>query len=277
MVALLATLLASGCTRVVLKREVRLSRNLTAGQTVRIALHSAAVTIVGSLGSELSVTGELRVTASSESDAETMLREIAVRVRVDGKHVIVEQTGPQQTITRHASLRLTISLPAAQSVSVQLDAGDIDARQLRGVCKLETKNGKISLASSQPPTLTLSTRNGAVSLSQVSTPNARVRITSGRLTLERFNGSIDAQLDSGTVSGSLETLAKANRVRVGSGAIELALGSHADLRVSAHVRSGTVSSTLPSQGDRLRRTLVLGKGRATLELSTESGTIRLTR
>ena len=32
-----------------------------------------------------------------------------------------------------------------------------------------------------------------------------------------------------------------------------------------------------SQGDRLRRTLVLGKGRATLELSTESGTIRLTR
>ncbi|MCA9520638.1 MAG: DUF4097 family beta strand repeat protein [Myxococcales bacterium] len=271
------TLLTGGCTRVVLKREVRISRQLTPGQTIRIALQSAALTVVGSLGNEIVVTGELRVTASTDSEAETMLRTIHVRTRVVGSQLIVEQVGPRQSITRHASLKLTVSLPATRSLAIVIDTGDVDGRQLRGPCRLTTQNGRLTLASSQPTRLSIENRNGAVVLRQVSTPTARIALTNGQLTLDRFSGSLDARVKTGSVSGSLLALSGVgNRIRVGSGSIHLSLTSRRDLQVTATVVSGRVESSLPSSGPPKSKALRFGKGTSRLELHAESGSIRLT-
>jgi hypothetical protein len=204
--------------------------------------HRVAVFVgVGRVDAE-NVDGRLRVSTSSGDVAFTAVR------------------GTTNIGTGSGDVRLA---QVTGDVSAATGSGDVTVQGVHGgSVVLRTGSGDVSGSTLVGTRLDVDTGSGDVKLGGVSAPTCMLRTGSGDIRVG--------------LTGSPETV----QVSTGSGDVELALPAGMGAKLRASSGSGDIHSSLPVTLTRRREGLAegtLGDGRGTVEVSTGSGDIQLTR
>ncbi len=227
----------------------------------------------------------------------------------------VRITGDGSGLRAHADL--VIEVPAGKRVAVFLGVGRVDAENVDGRLRVSTSSGDVAFTGVRGTTnigtgsgdvrlaqvtgdVSAATGSGDVTVQGVRGGSVVLRTGSGDVTGSTLVGTrLDVDTGSGDVkvggvsaptcilrtgsgdirvglTGSPETV----RVSTGSGDVTLALPEGMGAKLRASSGSGDINHSLPVTLVRQREGLLegtLGDGRGTLEVSTGSGDIHLTR
>jgi lia operon protein LiaG len=184
-------------------------------------------------------------------------------------------------------------------IRLQTGSGGVEARGLAGHAVIRTGSGRVRVDGMQGPlvvgtgsgrvdvamvagdSVAIRTGSGNVTGEAITAGQLRVRTGSGRIQLRR-SASRDAEMNTGSGSVTADLLDGVDRlhVRTGSGAIRLGLASGLDASLAVRTGSGSIQLDHPLRVTRQgRRELrgVMGTGAGTIDISTGSGSVRLTR
>jgi hypothetical protein len=295
------------------EQSERTTHTLKVGQAGEVDLGNIAgdVTIVRGSGSEATLEIVKTARARSADEAREMLGLVTVDVTERGTRTEVraryprgERRGGRRNI--NVSVAYSLTAPEGTRVSVNTISGDISARDIKGDLSFETISGSIQIANAGrvPKAKTVS---GNVEISGTTIQGAMDAATiSGTLTLRQVRAD---RLDLGTVSGDVvveDVACERVHAQSISGGVSLVglhpgarydLGSHSgEIRVTVSGKvgfdleassfSGSVRSDVPltnqgsdTSGRRGQRALrgTYGDGSATLDLTTFSGSIVITK
>ncbi|MGH7723968.1 MAG: DUF4097 family beta strand repeat-containing protein [Candidatus Eiseniibacteriota bacterium] len=264
--ALLLVLLVGGCRSN--DSHVRESRQASAvpllPQTkVRVEARTADVHLVPSPDDTLRIVTYRRVQSMSERSTEALDNQIRVTMERAGDELILRVREPERgrsrvtvsagpwRLRRSVEIELTVAVPARATVHVEIERGDIEARDLTQAVTLKTTTGDMDLASLSGEVRCEST-SGDIVIKQVRAP-VTVRVTSGDVDADEIDSPLTVRATSGDV--------KATRVR-GTVRIETSTGD-----VEVNEASGTVT-VWTSSGD-----ATLDARPDTLSAQTASGDI----
>jgi DUF4097 and DUF4098 domain-containing protein YvlB len=203
-------------------------------------------------------------------------------------------------ISRSQSSHYELSIPDKAQLRVETASGKVEARGIGGLVDIRTASGDIEVVTVKNGIRCRSV-SGDIRVEGI-TGNAELETTSGKIRVEGIRGSVKA----GTVSGKIEihsfsrgeeveiesisgniklygelTPGGIYRISSHSGNIEMGMPSGSDFEVRVDTFSGTVRCNfelkVSGKIERGKVYGVVGKGRASLILSSFSGNIRIAK
>jgi DUF4097 and DUF4098 domain-containing protein YvlB len=233
-----------------------------------------------------SLSGDVRVTGSTK----------AKRVTGTGPIVIKERGGEVKVVGTDPDDPVTLTVPSGVELDVKTRSGDISISGVTGAVRVRSVSSRLRVKGARG--VDVKSVSGSVRLEQV-TGRLRVKTVSGTI---RASGKL-SEIDVTTVSGSvtLDQLAGPGKVRTTSGEVKLSgtLGKGARARIRSHSGHVTARLRVPAGAEYAMRSYsgdlelkpgskaktrrieerraegAVGKGGASLELSTFSGDITL--
>lgn len=173
------------------------------------------------------------------------------------------------------------ALDIAGAVIIDTGSGGVSAEGVRGNLSVDTGSGEVEVDRCAGDEIAVDTGSGSVKVSAVTCKSLSVDTGSGEVRATELAAE-SASIDTG--SGSVElilTLCGAGpyTIDTGSGGIELRLPAEASATIEADTGSGGIHADLPGvkilSKERDSISATMGSGRAKIELSTGSGSIRL--
>lgn len=259
------------------------------------------------------ISGDIVVNSWEKKEIRIIALKVARYKRdLDNVTIDIHQTnGNVRIITRHyksfslfrsthVSVYLELCIPDKAHIRVKNISGSIEAREIGGFLDIKTISGDIKIGTAKNG-VKGKTISGDISLEAI-TGNADLKTISGEITVEGLKGSFKADTVSGDIE--LETFSHAEEIEVESisGSIKLygELSPGGIYEVDSH--SGTIKIGIPAESDfelqtktfsgdiqcdfelkmsgkinRKRLQGVVGKGGASLIISSFSGNIRITK
>jgi DUF4097 and DUF4098 domain-containing protein YvlB len=292
----------------------RYSKTVTIGANGELLVSNIAGDIVVTRGGGNTATIEVVKIARAETaqEAKAQLSLVEVDIVERGTRAEIKTRYPDMDDVRRGgrrnidvSVEFNITAPEGTRITVKSIAGDISVRDIHGLLALESVSGSVTIANAGRGRLrTISgnveltdtrldgaldagTVSGSVILRKLTVPSLDVNSISGEVSIEDVAcGQVQARSVSGRTSfaGELEHNGR-YMFSSHSGEVRLAIAGKTGFNVEATSFSGSVRSDLPVtlRGDtpeRRRRERIIGThgdGGATLELSTFSGSILITK
>jgi len=165
--------------------------------------------------------------------------------------------------------------------------GAISVRNVTGQQKAETHNGAITIDGVRKETEARS-KNGAISISYANNAfgKADVKTDNGAVVVSNAGGSVDIKTENGAVQVSQRVLPHKDDIKIKTlaGNISLALPAQVNATIKAETKMGAIGGdTFPWERKEKKMTavtgdeakLVLGKGYASVDLSTKTGAINV--
>lgn len=169
----------------------------------------------------------------------------------------------------------------AGAVIIDTGSGGVSAERVRGNLSVDTGSGSVEIDRCDADEIVVDTGSGNVKVSAVTCKSLSVDTGSGEVRATELAAE-SASIDTG--SGSVELIlvrcgAGPYTVDTGSGGIDMKLPADASATIEADTGSGGIRANLPGvkilskEHDSISATM--GDGKASISLSTGSGTIRL--
>jgi lia operon protein LiaG len=164
---------------------------------------------------------------------------------------------------------------------IRTGSGRVRVDGMAGPLVIGTGSGRVDVAAVSGDSVAIRTGSGNVTGEAIRAGELRVRTGSGRIQLRR-SAARDVQINTGSGSVTAELLDPVDRlhVRTGSGAVRVGLAAGLDASLAVRTGSGSIHLDHPlritQQGRRELRG-VLGTGAGTIDISTGSGSVRLSR
>ena len=292
----------------------RFTRTVNIGATGELEIANIAGDVVVTRGGGNSATIEVVKTArgATAEEAREMLALVPVDIIERGTRAEARTrypSGDEQRRTGrrniNVSVAFNISAPEGTRIFVKSISGNINVRDILGGLTLETVSGNVHIANAGRTAqgrsisgdievldtkiegaLEAGTISGTVRLRRLSARSLAVNSVSGNVEIEDVTAErIGAQAISGNIGfgGDLQPNGR-YEFTSHSGNIRLVLPAAAGFELEATSFSGTINTDIPvtmsgGQGGRRNRTLrgTAGSGGASLDLTTFSGTIVITK
>lgn len=240
---------------------------------VNIQIPDGKINIIGISGQNLSYSGELKATASSQEKADQIIREHwKVREVGDTLEMVLEL--PMQFSLIDFSFKsgyLDIRVPQALVTHVKTKNGKIDVEQMNNDIILNTSNGKITADTIQG-NLEIKTSNGAITASDID-GNLQATTSNGSVTLSDISGTITAKSSNGALSAS-SAVNGPWKLTTSNGKITLNLPQKTDANIQAATSNGKFNGDIAWSGDeKKKRSSMLGNGDHPIHLKTSNGSI----
>ncbi len=267
-------------------QRVDTTLSLERNGTVRVAIYSGHVNVVGTTGSSV------RIRGTSETD------ELDIRDREGSISVSLE---PERGHGGRAEL--DISVPIGTNVVLEAFSAPLSVRGVKGEVKLEALSGSLVIDDAVGD-VSAETVSGGIDISKID-GDLRAESVSGSIGIADINGAIAAETVSGrinivraksksvraeTVSGSIRYSGSIEPtgnyvLKTHSGRLTLGLPANAGATVGLQTFSGTVDSEFPVTMETGKQRLGyeskfefrIGDGRARIILETFSGNIIIQR
>lgn len=292
----------------------RVTRNVNIGANGEIEISNVAGDIVVTRGGGNAATIEVVKTArgTSVEDAREMLALVQVDIVERGTRAEArtrypggDDRGRNNRRNVNVSVAYNVAAPEGTRIFVKSISGDVSVRDILGGLTLETVSGNVHIANAGrmangrsisgdievvdtkiEGALEAGTISGTVRLRRLTARSVAVNSVSGSVEIEDVTSErVGAQVISGNImfTGDLQPNTR-YELTSHSGNIRLAIPASTGFQVEATSFSGSITTDIPvttggEQNGRRNRTLrgTAGKGGATLDLTTFSGTILITK
>ncbi len=231
--------------------------------------------------------GKGRVEVAGSGKGMEVWADVIVRVPAGATFEAYHGVGPMTAAGVQGNLTLDArsgSVDAREitgAVTIGTGSGSVKVQKVRGRLAVDTGSGGVDVTSCQGDEIAIDTGSGSVTAADLTCTHLSVDTGSGSVDAPRVAAE-SATIDTGSGSVDLHLLrcgAGPYSIDTGSGGIDLRLPAEASATIEADTGSGRVSANLPGIQilDKERDSLSarLGAGAAKIELSTGSGSIRL--
>jgi DUF4097 and DUF4098 domain-containing protein YvlB len=159
---------------------------------LRLAGVAGNVTITGSSQTDsVLISGERRVSSDWQEDAETLLRDLEVRIDDGGGEIFVETVQPRNGRGRNYVVDYRITIPWDFEIHVGNVSGNVELRQTKGNATVNVVSGRIEAEATLPPhgILDLSSTSGGIDLEIPRSTSAEfhANVTSGTINLSNLS------------------------------------------------------------------------------------------
>lgn len=166
-------------------------------------------------------------------------------------------------------------------LNVDTGSGRVDVRGMDGDLEIDTGSGRVHVSDVTGREIGIDTGSGGVEADGLAARRIDIDTGSGGIELRRSSGR-DVRLDTGSGSVQADLTSEIDRLVVdtGSGSVTIRLPAELSARLAIETGSGGIHTDFPVMvtrraRDELRGTI--GDGRATIEIDTGSGGVRLLR
>ncbi len=206
---------------------------------------------VGNTNGSIEIAGwdrnTIDVSGSKYAPTETELRDVQIKVDVNGNSAVVHTEIPHDFWHGNFGAHYMIRLPRQVRLDlVRTTNGSVTAEDLEGGGEVRSTNGRISL-SRDTGDYDIETTNGTIDLDELM-GDTRAQTTNGGIHGRLKGGAIDASSTNGGIDFTIEK-PKDDRpihVHTTNGGITLALAEFHDNPVTAETTHGSVTLRLPS-------------------------------
>ena len=195
-----------------------LSYSCAPGSSVSIDLGHGDLTIAGtSPDSQIHVSTHTTIFSSSDADAAEKARSVQPTFRTEGDHITLSGPASQQ-----AELDLDVTLPAATTLTVNTDHGDLAVSHLKAAATLTANHGDVTLSDIQGPvTARLNNSSSSLAAHQVTGPTS----ISGRLEDVTLSDAKESVTIEGDIFGDLHLERLAGPLHLRTSRIDLEAAS----------------------------------------------------
>lgn len=238
------------------------------------------ISVVGeSEATEVTVVVTLRADGNSEREAEDRLERVVYHVdwEIDRVRVFYDADEQDDDVRRHASVGFDITVPSVCVVTANTSNGTIGVESTIGAVDLETRNGAIDVRDVVGD-LRLDTANGRIDVFSVE-GDIQADTSNGEVWMYRTTGHVIAETSNGAIRFEGTLVGVGNSLSTGNGSVTMAVAADAAILIAARTSLGSISSTLPLEGDTEGREWSAAlNGPATdvgIDLRTTNGSIRI--
>jgi len=233
--------------------------------------------------------GSVQLKAIKRAKKEELLAEVDVKTQATEKilNIATKVIKPGSK----TEINYELIVPRTVKVNIATTQGSITIKNLNAPVKAKTENGSIDIANTRG-TVIASTDQGAIKIAS-SSGNIRATTVTGKIIIEESSQNVVAKTKKGAIKTvcrnlrSLDTIALSTQ----SGHIELALPQDVNAELKARTAKGKLTSehyiTTKPQTVRLNKKTwarlrkevdgTLGTGEATIQLTADSGNIKITK
>ncbi len=203
---------------------------------------NGSISVTGSSGRDIVIQARVVTTASSESDARALAKDVSITME-NGR---VRSSGPSNFMrNRSWSVSYRIDVPSKFDLSLETSNGSVAVTGVTGRIETESSNGSLRLTD-----------------------------LGGQVTARTSNGSVNVKLDGKQWDGEGLSVTTSN----GSARLDVPEGYNAHLIAGTSNGSLTVDVPVTVQGKISKRLdTTLGSGGATVEVRTSNGSVRIGR
>jgi len=134
-----------------IERVVEKSFTVQSGGTLQVETHGGNILITPSTDSVVKVTAKEKIRASTEAEADDILKKLALTLEQNGNDVVATAKYEQGVPGMHwgswppVQVDFTVTVPAAYNVDLHTSGGDITVGDLNGKAYLRTSGGDLML------------------------------------------------------------------------------------------------------------------------------------
>ncbi len=287
-----------------IERIVEKSFTVQPGGTLTVATSGGEIRVSPSNDNVVKVTARERIKASSESEADDILKKLDLTIEQNGNDISAKAKYEKQPLGFSfgswppVNVDFIVTVPASFVTELNTSGGGITVGNLNAKVKARTSGGSIKLGQIGAE-VDASTSGGSVSLESAKGPvklntsggnitsgpvagEADLNTSGGNITIESVQGKLSAHTSGGGIRASLVGPLKEDCVlSTSGGSVKLTVDKAAAFRLDASTSGGSVDAegltiTL-EKSNRGRSALsgVVNNGTALLKLRTSGGSIGL--
>ena len=286
-----------------IERVVEKTFSVSAPGLLRVETHGGAIRVTPGAEATVRVTGKQRIRASSETEADDLLKKLELTIEQNGNDVRVVSRYEQRRDRLFnfgswppVQVDFVITVPAGFATDLNTSGGGITVGDLEGKAILRTSGGAIRLAKMGGPVdartsggsieldaargaVELKTSGGNITVGQVDGP-ADLATSGGSIRIESVAGLLRAHTSGGSIRANIAgALRDECSLSTSGGSVRVAVDKAAAFRLDASTSGGGVDAegltiTLEkSNRDRSRLAGVVNGGGPLLKLRSSGGGI----
>ncbi len=287
-----------------IERTVEKSFSVTGAGKLHIETQGGRIEVMPAKDSVVRVTARERIKASTEAEADDVLKKLALTFEQDGNDVRVISKYERQPAGFHfgswppVQVDVIVTVPADYATSLHTSGGDITIGDLNGKAELHTSGGGIKLGqmggtvdahtSGGPITLggargsvQLRTSGGNIAVGRVD-GTADVATSGGAIKIDAAGGALKAHTSGGSIRANLAgALQQECSLSTSGGSVTVNVDKAAAFRLEASTSGGSVDAaglaltTDKTNRDRSRVAGNVNGGGPLLKLHSSGGSIRV--
>jgi DUF4097 and DUF4098 domain-containing protein YvlB len=299
---LAGTLAWTGCSEISLgsvQDNVQKSFRVEPGGNLTLDSDSGSIEINSSALDEVHVDVEREVRATTNAQADRVLKQLDLEFRQEGKNVYIRARHPSGSFFGFGNplrLRFSITVPRKYNLDLKTRGGSIHVRDLEGTVvagtsggslhfgridgsvKGHTSGGSINLEEGSGP-LEVDTSGGSIRIGQVNGP-VTAHTSGGSISVEEVQGKIQASTSGGHISATISKQPEGDcELKTSGGSIRVRLSRSLNVNLLASTSGGSVRADIPLtvQGEisRSRLEAKMNQGGPQLLLHTSAGNISI--
>jgi hypothetical protein len=284
-------------------RTVEKTFTVQPGGTLTVVTQGGDIKVLTGPGNEVKVTATERINASSEAQADELLKRLELTIEQLGDNVMAkakygDSTGWHVGNWPPVNVSFTVMVPSRYNVDLNTSGGDIGVASINGRAKLRTSGGNLKLErvdgevdggtsggdiNLQEGTakVKLVTSGGDIHVDRAG-GEADLSTSGGNIVINSVQGRLHAATSGGDVKASIEGALQGDcQLTTSGGTVTVAVNPAAAFDLKAHTSGGDVDVsgiTIAIEKGGLRKSSLAGKvngGGPQLYLSSSGGDIRI--
>ncbi|HKB89405.1 MAG TPA: DUF4097 family beta strand repeat-containing protein [Opitutaceae bacterium] len=300
-------LIAPLSARAVIERTVSDSFPVQAGGTLKVETFSGGIHVQSAAGSTVKVEIREKIDASSEAEADELLKKLALSRESHGVDVSIVAKYDGENHGFHMSwghwwppvqLEITVTVPENYNVDLATSGGGISVGDLRGLILTRTSGGALKFGKitgeikgktsgggifleSCSGKADLNTSGGSIRVGTLSGP-AQLHTSGGGIAIKSAVGPLSAHTSGGSIDvGFSGPLTGDCDLVTSGGGIRVEIDAKSNFNLDAKTSAGSVKCSLPitmdhADGERSRIEGKVGTGGPLLKLRSSAGSIHVT-
>jgi hypothetical protein len=297
----LAALTATASAKI--ERTVEKSFEVQPGVRLIVSTSGGEVRVNPVPGATLKIIARERIRASSEADADEVLKDLELTMEQNGNEVVATASfhggfGVHFGSWPPVQVDFIVTVPSSTSTELKTSGGDITVGDLNGEVHAHTSGGEIRLGriggdivawtsggdielAEGRGSSRLSTSGGNVSVGRIAGP-ANLRTSGGDIKVDAVEGTLDADTSGGSVrAGFVGPITGDCSLSTSGGEVKAIVGGNVGFHLDAHSSGGDVNAagiTITIDGGGIGKSSLSGDvngGGARLKLRTSGGDIEV--
>jgi hypothetical protein len=248
-----------------IERVVEKTFQVQPGVHLKVSTAGGDVRITSSSGSVVTVVAKEHIRASSEADADALLKKLDLTISQEGNEVVASASYESGVSFHFGSwppvqVDFIITVPASASAELGTSGGDIVVGDLEGAVKAHTSGGDVKLGSiggeidastsggdvgltEGRSSVKLSTSGGNVSVGHIVGP-AILKTSGGDIRIESVENTLRAETSGGNVKAGFKGTLKGDcELSTSGGEVRATVSREAAFRLDASTSGGEVDAS----------------------------------
>jgi hypothetical protein len=214
--------------------------------TLRVETQGGAIRVMPSTGSEVRITATQKINASTEAEADELLKKLELTFEQTGNTVRVtskyerQPSGFRWGSWPPVQVDIAVTLPASFATELNTSGGGITVGDLNGKADLRTSGGGIKLGK-MGGEVDAHTSGGSITLDEARGP-VELKTSGGNITVGRIAGPADLSTSGGSIK--VESVASVVRAHTSGGSIQANITGPLTEECSLGTSGGSVRVTV---------------------------------